>query len=79
MKNLNIDKIIIGLIVGIFIYSCYTKLKEKEETYYYIETKPYKVCDKEIYTTDFTYNQSLDIRALFAEIEYICKETYEKK
>ena len=72
------DKLVIGILICICLYSFFTKIKKRDETYYYIETKPYKICNKEIYTTDFTYNQTLDIKALFNEIEYICKNEYNK-
>lgn len=70
----NIEKIIIGILICICIYSFFSKIKEREETYYYIEQKPYKICNKKIYVTDFTYDQTLDIQSLFNEIEYACKQ-----
>lgn len=71
--NNKIDKIIIGIIIALFIVYLYNVEKGNNENMYKIEPKAYKVCGKQIYITDFTYDNNLDSKALFDEIEYICK------
>jgi hypothetical protein len=71
--NNKIDKIIIGIIIALFIVYLYNVEKGNNENMYKIEPKAYNVCGKQIYITDFTYDNNLDSEALFDEIEYICK------
>lgn len=71
--NNKIDKIIIGIIIALFIVYLYNVEKGNNENMYKIEPKAYNVCGKQIYITDFIYDNNLDSEALFDEIEYICK------
>lgn len=71
--NNKIDKIIIEIIIALFIVYLYNVEKGNNENMYKIEPKAYKVCGEQIYITDFTYDNNLDSKALFDEIEYICK------
>lgn len=73
MNNNKFDKIVIVILICICVYSFLSKIKSKEETHYYIDSKPYEICGKKIYVTDFTDNSGLNIQSLFSEIEYICK------
>lgn len=74
-SKLNFDKIIIIILICICGYLFFSKLKQKEETHYYIDSNPYEICGKKIYVTDFTDSSGLNIRSLFGEIEYICKKS----
>ena len=71
--NNKVDKIIIGIIIALFLVYLYNVEKGNNENMYKIEPKAYNVCGKQIYITDFTYDNNLDNKALFDEIEYICK------
>lgn len=71
--NNKIDKIIIGIIIVLVFIYLYNVEKENNENMYKIEPKAYNVCGRQIYITDFAYDNSLDSEALFDEIECICK------
>lgn len=73
MKESNFDYVVIAILICICIYFFLSKLREREETHYYIDPSPYEICGKEIYVTEFTDNRGLNIRSLFDAIEEICK------
>ena len=70
--NNKIDKIIIGAIIILFIVYFYNAEKDNNENMYKIDSGPHMVCGKQIYVTDFTYDNILDSKELFDEIECIC-------
>ncbi len=78
MNKSKIDKVIIGLLLCIILYNFYNNYKKKNEDKYYIERKKYTICGKDIYITDFTYQNYengnvLNSSELLSEIEYLCK------
>ena len=70
--NNKIDKIIIGVIIALFIVYFYNVEKDNNKNMYKIDSEPHMVCGKQIYITDFTYDNILDSKELFDEIECIC-------
>lgn len=74
--NNKFDKIIIGILVGIFASYIYYNIKDNNNDMYHIDTKPYKLCNKNIYITDYTYNNTLNVEEMLSEIEYICNNNY---
>jgi len=72
MKNNRFDKVVIVILICICAYLVLSNLKQREESNYYIDPKPYKICGEEIYVTDYTYNSKLDVQSLFNEIELTC-------
>ena len=74
-SKLNFEKITIIILICVCAYLFLSKIKQREETHYYIDSKPYEICGEKIYVTDFTDSSGLNIRSLFNEIEYICKKS----
>ena len=66
------DKIIIGIIVGLFVLYIYYSNRSNNSDMYHIESKLYKVCNENIYITDYTYNNTLDVQEMLNEIECLC-------
>lgn len=73
MKNNKFDKVVIVILICLCVYLFLSKIKQREESHYFIDPKPYEICGKKIYVTDFTDSSGLNIQSLFNEIEYICK------
>ena len=71
--NNKIDKIIIGFIIILFIVYFYNVEKDNKENMYKIDSESHMICGKQIYITDFTYDNNLNVKELFDEIECICK------
>lgn len=71
--NNKVDKIIIGIIIILFIVYFYNIEKDNNENMYKIDSDPHMICGKQIYITNFTYDNNLDSEELFDEIECICK------
>jgi len=71
MKD-NFDKYIIAGIIILFILYIANIADNDNKDKYRIEQKEYKICGKNIYVTDYTYNDELNVQALMNEIECIC-------
>lgn len=78
LLNLDFDKIMIVILICICAYLWLSKLMQKEDTYYYIDSKPHIVCGKTIYITDYTYEppnkKELNVEGLLNAIEEICND-----
>lgn len=70
--NNKVDKIIIAVLIGVFVLYIYCNDKSNNNDMYHIDNKSYQVCNKNIYITDYTYNNTLNTQELFNEIECIC-------
>lgn len=70
--NDRVDKIIIGVLIGLFVLYIYYNNKSNNSDMYHIDTKPYRVCNKNIYITDYTYNNTLNAQEMLNEIECLC-------
>lgn len=73
MKDNKFDKVLIAILICLCAYFFISKIKKRDESCYHIDPKPYEICNKKIYVTDFADSNGLDIQALFNEIEYNCK------
>lgn len=74
--NNNFDKIIIFGIICLFGWYILSNIDKSNENKYIIEKANGRICGKEIYITDFTYNDELITEDLLEEIEYICHDYY---
>lgn len=72
MKD-NFDKCIIAGLIILFIIYIAKMSDNNNKNNYKIDNKEYMVCGKNIYITDFTYNNELNGQALMNEIECICQ------
>lgn len=74
--NNNFKYLITILAIIAFLYFInYQEKRKSEDDNYNVEVpkKVITVCGKELWITDFSYDDNIDIYSLISEIEYICE------
>lgn len=63
--------IFVGIILFIWCLNKYTTSKEDNTYTIKLNNEPYTICGKDIYISNFTYNNELNLSELIDSIEYI--------
>ena len=66
---------IIVIIIAFFYFTNYQSKRKSEDNNYNVKLSKevINVCGEEIWITNFSYDDNIDIYSLISEIEYICE------